>query len=403
MAVRRIEALAPSEENKRKVRRNIARTTWIVQQAMSFKAPLSWSGTENLPDGPSLILANHVSLWDPVAIVIATKRPVHFMATQSAFMDPFFGRLLRFVGSIPKKKFTTDVSAIRNMRRWAQLGATVGLFPEGQRSWDGELMEFIPGIDSLIKLVGIPVVTCRVINADRQAPRWAEKARRGKVHLEFDPPRSFSRKDPSEEILAYLRERLSVDASSDRHTTVRGKDLALGIANPLFACPVCFHIDALTEKKDEASCSHCAASWRVDTTNTLHGQGETPTMTVREAIHSLHRHFRGHWEREASSFGSDTPLLESDAMTLLDASGDQATELAAGQLLLTPSELKIKDGTWRVPLREVLAASVEMRRRLQFRTKEGLVEAVMPRESVLKWEWFVNHWRQQARHGSDTP
>jgi hypothetical protein len=40
---------------------------------------------------------------------------------------------------------------------------------------------------------------------------------------------------------------------------------------------------------------------------------------------------------------------------------------------------------------------VENRRRFWIRTQDGRVfEPSFPRESVLKWELFVDHWRKQV-------
>lgn len=50
---------------------------------------------------------------------------------------------------------------------------------------------------------------------------------------------------------------------------------------------------------------------------------------------------------------------------------------------------------WRLPIGQVEAITVDMRRRLTLRSGQRYLEAVLPRESVLKWEWFVK--RQQQR------
>ena len=54
------------------------------------------------------------------------------------------------------------------------------------------------------------------------------------------------------------------------------------------------------------------------------------------------------------------------------------------------------DAVWQTPLSEVKVATIDMRRRLQFRTKDQAIELSMPEESVVKWVHFVNHWRGSA-------
>ena len=52
-------------------------------------------GLENIPDkGPVLIIANHISYWDPVVVACAMSRKVQFMAKAELFNYPVFGFLI---------------------------------------------------------------------------------------------------------------------------------------------------------------------------------------------------------------------------------------------------------------------------------------------------------------------
>ena len=80
----------------------------------------------------------------------------------------------------------------------------------------------------------------------------------------------------------------------------------------------------------------------------------------------------------------------SEPMTLLDITSGHAREVAAGTLRITADELLIEGSArWRLPIEQVQSITVDMRRRLTFRVGKRYLEAVIPRESVLKWEWFV--------------
>jgi hypothetical protein len=51
----------------------------------------------------------------------------------------------------------------------------------------------------------------------------------------------------------------------------------------------------------------------------------------------------------------------------------------------------------RLELAELANANVEMRRPLEFRSKDNrLYEALLPLESPLKWAELVEHWRVAA-------
>ena len=58
-------------------------------------------GRENLPTGGGfLLVANHVSYWDPVVVICAFKRKVYYMAKSELFKIPVIGYVLRISGEI---------------------------------------------------------------------------------------------------------------------------------------------------------------------------------------------------------------------------------------------------------------------------------------------------------------
>ena len=400
-ARRRIEPLEPSEENEVFCRRAFSVFGPPSDVYLAYRAPYSASGLSDVPEEPALFLANHVGIVDPWLVIMSLRRPVHFMATESAFNDPFFGRVLWAFGSISKKKFTSDVSAVRTMKRWKDAGGHVGVFPEGQRSWDGALQPLLPGIESLVRLLGLPVVTVRMINIDRQGPRWARYMRRGRVHLEFDPPVRFDRKTPPETIRAHVEARLQVDLERCQRWPVKGSRLARGLANPVFACPRCFRLDGLHESDEEVECKACGARWGVTTTNEMQAiSSRTNSHTVADAMRRVRDHYMevglvGDMER----YRNEGIILRSVPMVLLDITDTDPVHVAHGRLQLTESHIELVEATtpFCLPLGQVAAISVDLRRRLLVRGPDRLYEAVLPQESALKWEWIGQHWRARAQ------
>jgi 1-acyl-sn-glycerol-3-phosphate acyltransferase len=53
-------------------------------------------------------------------------------------------------------------------------GQAVGVFPEGERSWDGELKDLRIGTVKLLLKAGVPVIPCGIIGAYEVAPRWGK-------------------------------------------------------------------------------------------------------------------------------------------------------------------------------------------------------------------------------------
>ena len=92
------------------------------------------------------------------------------------------GRVLYHFGSIPKKKFTVDVGAIRSMEHWVELGATVarrggGRARTGRRLFDFDLDELIKVCVEIRTRLTIRTKTGRVYEATPRVEsplKWAE-------------------------------------------------------------------------------------------------------------------------------------------------------------------------------------------------------------------------------------
>ena len=95
---------------------------------------LEVEGAEHLPtSGPLLIVANHDSHWDPVAIGIAgrKRRQIRALAKASLWDIPGLAPILRGMGQIPIQRGAADAGALDEAIRQLRAGACIGVFPEG--------------------------------------------------------------------------------------------------------------------------------------------------------------------------------------------------------------------------------------------------------------------------------
>ena len=387
----------PSPENKERVDRRVNLAIPFFRAALWPRHRVTVAGRENVPrEGPVLVLSNHVASLDPITLILASDRQIHFMATRSLMQEPGISRIMQFAAVVPRSKFVADMSSVRKLKAWRDLEAAVGLFPEGERTWDGRPLPMVRSIEKLVRLMRAPVVTARIINAYRQAPRWGVKMRTSRVHVEFDPPKVFARRAPMSEIRAYVEERIRVPAVLGADWSVKGSGLALGAENVLYACPLCFTIDGLQPAGDRLTCRSCGAGWRMDVHHKLHPTAGDAPLALHDAVDRVREHLSQQWIADIAVYERDGIVLESAPMQLTSL-GDVNPVIAEGRLRLTEDALTVVDpqgaDRWRVALPDLLTATVDMRRRLQFHTREGPVEAVMPEESVIKWDHWVNHWR----------
>ena len=376
----------------------------VVRRLFSPFIRITVVGKEHVPrKGPILVLANHVGFLDPFVLPIAFGRPIQFLATPTVFRRPLLAIVAMFFGVVPKKKFHPDLPAIFKLIEWAELGSAVGIFPEGQRTWDSRTLQVVPGIGKLIRMLDAPVITARIYNADRQSPRWAVRQRRGRIIVHIDPPRRFTRKTKPAAIEEEIFQGIRVDPETSPRGPVYGRGLALGIGRVLFMCPSCFASESLTENGNQITCANCNESWVVGSDNILTLIRNRRRYPLLSAIDQIRDYLDKHgWIIDTDRFVRDGIALESRMVRLLDISGRRPKEVGFGNLQLTRDGLRLVGSSrWFLALSEILVATVDLATDLQFRSNNGLFSAVMPRESVVKWEWFVNHWLKVMKAGGD--
>lgn len=389
---------SPSPENLALIQQ---RARWGLPLIRSLLWPLvriEVEGQENVPRaGPCLVLCNHISMLDPVLVAVAANRAIQWMGSESLMENPILGRFAILWGIVPKKKFTSDMRSVRELSRWAGLGACVGLFPEGQRPWDGQPLPLQPHTDRLVRAFGVPLVTARLYNADHHWPRWALRPRMGTVKVVFDPPVMFKRDHPLEEIQGYLESHLRVEEQGGPRWPVYGVSLARGVDNLLFACPSCFRFDQLSASGSTVACGACGAAWRVDTQNRLHPKGGGGPELLSAASQRIRAHVQGQGMLDADCFARCGALLESAPIRLLNHDQPRGRLIGEGRLRLYPDRLTLEGSDWVLPLKDLRSVSAEQRRRLWLRTDKDLFEPVIPIESTCKWEWILEYWRLRAQ------
>ncbi|MFW6305981.1 MAG: lysophospholipid acyltransferase family protein [Bacillota bacterium] len=114
----------------RKLVYNIAAFICKIYFILFYKMEVK--GRENIPtDGKLVVVANHISYFDPPIIGSIMKRQVHFLAKEELFEIPFIGILLKYIGQIPVKRGKADRNAIMNALRILKEDKVLGIFPEG--------------------------------------------------------------------------------------------------------------------------------------------------------------------------------------------------------------------------------------------------------------------------------
>ncbi len=176
----------------------------FVSGLLFLLGPFRTQGKTSIPkSGGVLVVANHLSDIDPIAVQFACARHIHFMAKSELFEMRGLGRIIRWFGAFPVKRGQPDRGAIKHAVRLLQEGKVVCVFPEGQLSEDGSLQPLQPGIVLMIRMANVPVICCGLEGTNRIMPYGLSIPRPsfGWVTAKWGQPKMF---DPSVEVAEVL-------------------------------------------------------------------------------------------------------------------------------------------------------------------------------------------------------
>ena len=231
------------------------------------------------------VISNHQTGFDQFFTSIACY-PTHlyYFASEDLFSKGFVSRLIKFlVNPIPFMKSTSDVSAILNCKRIVKEGGSIGLFPEGNRTYDGKLGYVKPTVASLVKALKLPLAIFRIEGGYGIHPRWSDVTRKGKMRAYVSrvvEPEEYS-KMTDDELFELIINEMNVD-----DTVIDGefkhKKNAEFLERALYLCPEC-GLSRFESHKDTFTCKNCGLSVRHLPTKELEAiKGNLPFKTVSE-------------------------------------------------------------------------------------------------------------------------
>lgn len=98
-------------------------------------------GAENVPQqGPLVVVSNHASDFDPPILSCCVGRPVAYMAKEELFRIPILKQAIELYGAYPVSRGTADRTAIRAALKCLEAGWATGVFLEGTRTCDAQIV-----------------------------------------------------------------------------------------------------------------------------------------------------------------------------------------------------------------------------------------------------------------------
>lgn len=301
--------------------------------------------------GPFLLIANHVTDFDPLMVGCSFPQQMYFVASEHLFRKGFLSKLLIWlVAPIPRIKGSTDMVSALNIVRTLRHNSNVGLFAEGDRSWNGITGPLHPTTVRLIRMSKAALVTYRLSGGYLSSPRWSRTLRRGKTSGRlmnvYPPDRLAAMAD--QEIMSAVMGDIYEDAYEAQWADpvkYKGKKLAEGLERALYTCPVCKGLCTLHSKDNWLYCG-CGMRVRYNEFGFFEGK-DCPFQTAAE------------WDEWQNYFlyrylisAVKGPILKDGGQSLwwIDT-GHQAKLVAKGTLALYRDHLQL--GGFSVPLPKI--------------------------------------------------
>jgi len=303
----------------------------------------------NLPDEiynlepPYLLLPNHQGFWDPFLAGVYLKHNTFYITSDAVFRAPLFKFLLRFLGAIPKTKAQSDLDALKNIFNIKERGHLIGIFPEGQRTWDGRTLSLIKSTAKLVRMLKVPVVTVVFKGGYYSHPRWGTSIRKGELNMDYQL--LFTGEEVGKMKVSEIHSRLTEALSHDEVEYQRqhkleftGGRYAENIEQFLFACPSCDTIAGFRSKHDKFECKGCGHEWQINSRQLINAaRGDTRFDNVRDwnswQIERLHKMLD-------QGFGSEEVLLEDGGIVFHTGFKSRKPRfLAAGSMQLRSDEI----------------------------------------------------------------
>ena len=237
-------------------------------------------GTEGLKP-PYVMLCNHNAFLD---FKVATKTIFPDRANYVVAIDGFIGReeLLRQVGCICKRKFTNDITLIRQLKAVIDHGDVAMIYPEARYSLCGTTAVLPASLGKLCKLLKVPVVTLICHGHHVNSPFWnlhdrGVKPTEAEFKLLFTPEELAA--TGTDELNRRIVEAFQYDDfawQKERGIRTPYAGRAEGLHKVLYQCPHCGTEFRMRSKGTQLFCESCGKSWSMSELGELSAdEGET--------------------------------------------------------------------------------------------------------------------------------
>jgi 1-acyl-sn-glycerol-3-phosphate acyltransferase len=354
----------------------------------------------NVEQTPYIVVANHLTNWDPLLIGLSFPKCMYFVASDHILRMGFISKLLEFaVSPIARVKTAQETQTVIAIFKRLRDKCNICIFTEGTTSFDGITGEVQPSIGKLIKKAGVTVVTYKFKGSYFTFPRWARFVHKGKMEGRlvqiYSPEKIASMSE--EEIYKAVKNDIYINAYEEQEKNpvlFKGKKRAEYLETTLYCCPKCRQLGTLKSAGDLLSCA-CGFKVRYNEYSYFEipdSEEQPPFKTITDWVK---------WERSEvcalveKSKEADVPLAADEDQMLFEITrAKHNTLIAKGKLSLFNDRLSLVSDTGQAnefPLKEIIEIGVITMKTIVFATKHKVYEihSTHPR-SALKYMDIFN-------------
>jgi len=173
----------------------------LLAEILRFVFRVIWRlkifGTENIPrNGKCILCVNHGSYLD--AFIVGASMPaslrknLFFVGFRGYFEHPLIKNIIKYIRVIPIDPGMHFVEAMQASSYVLKNDKMVCIFPEGQRTIDGDVKEFKKGVGILAKELNIPLVPVLITGSYESWPRTKLLPRLYPIKITFGRPFDFN-------------------------------------------------------------------------------------------------------------------------------------------------------------------------------------------------------------------
>jgi 1-acyl-sn-glycerol-3-phosphate acyltransferase len=141
----------------------------VAKLFIQLKFRIQIIGLENIPSNtPLIVAANHVSNYDPILLSCMFDWKIHFMAKAELFRNFFSKWFFTSVYAFPvDRQSGIAIRPIRQALAIINTGKVFGIFPEGKRCKNGEMVQPKKGVAFIAAKTNAPILPIAIIGVKK--------------------------------------------------------------------------------------------------------------------------------------------------------------------------------------------------------------------------------------------